>query len=300
MKRVLALAAFLGFFAFSGVAYAQEMGDGEGGSDTEQPKKDDEAKPDKTDKEAKPDKSKRPERPAKGADRRSFQELGRVLREKDADRDNKLSKDELGDEELFKTLDKDEDGFVTLQEMIADKDAVIESIEKQAKEVVKEEFGILDRDDSGKLSKSELGDDFGKLLETGDTDKDGELNLEEFTAARQATDKARAGADRPGADRDPIADMDKDGDGKISKDEAGPRLKENFDRIDKDGDGFITKEEIEALRGAGKRGDRMRKRPGEEQPDGDKKESDTPKEPEKREEGKDDGKSKEGDKEEEF
>ncbi|MCB9896237.1 MAG: hypothetical protein H6839_17535 [Planctomycetes bacterium] len=299
MKRVLALAAFLGFFAFSGVAYAQEMGDGEGGSDTEQPKKDDEAKPDKTDKKADKE-AKRADRPAKGADRRSYQELGRVLREKDADRDNKLSKDELGDDELFTTLDKDEDGFVTLQEMIANKDAVIESAEKHAKEVVKEEFSILDRDDSGKLSKSELGDDFAKLLETGDTDKDGELNLEEFTAARNATDKGRGGEDRPGAGRDPIAEMDKDNDGKVSKEEAGPRLKEYFDRVDKDGDGFITKEEFEAMRGAGKRGERMRKG-ADKAPEGEKKEGDKPAEPEKKSDGeKKEGEKKDGEKEEEF
>jgi Ca2+-binding EF-hand superfamily protein len=292
MKRVLVLAAFLGFFALAGVAHAQDMGEEGDGKDTEQPKKEDEAKPDK---------AKRTDRPAKGADRRSYQELGRVLREKDTDRDTKLSKEEFGDDDLFTKLDKDEDGQVTLQEMLADKDAVIASLEKQAAEIVKEEFGILDRDDSGKLSKSELGDDFAALLETGDTDKDGELSLEEFTAARTATDKAKRGDDRPGADRDPMAELDKDDDGKISKEEAGPRLKEHFDRLDKDGDGFITKEELEAMRGAGKRGDRMRKRGEEKKPESDTPEGDAPKKPEKESDKKPEGeKKKEGDKEEEF
>ena len=42
---------------------------------------------------------------------------------------------------------------------------------------------------------------------------------------------------------DILGQLDKDGDGKISKDEAPARLKENFDKVDKDGDGFISRDE---------------------------------------------------------
>ena len=259
MKHLLALALFLALFAFCGVTFAQEMGDDDATTEKE------DAQPEK---DAKPEPEKRPargDRAGREHDRKSAREMGRVIGEKDTDRDGKLTKDELGDDELFTKLDKDEDGFVTLRELAAEKDAVTASIEKQAAAIMKEEFGILDRDDSGRLSKSELGNDFAPLLETGDADKDGELNLDEFTKARKAKSDDRDGSDRPGADRDIMGALDKDNDGTISKEEAGPRLKENFDKLDTDGDGFITKEELEALKGQRmKRGDR--KPEGEDKP----------------------------------
>ncbi|MBL8517509.1 MAG: hypothetical protein JNM76_11150 [Betaproteobacteria bacterium] len=47
-----------------------------------------------------------------------------------------------------------------------------------------------------------------------------------------------------------LAEADKDGDGKLSKDEAAalPRLAKRFDQIDANKDGFITKEEMKAAR----------------------------------------------------
>lgn len=42
--------------------------------------------------------------------------------------------------------------------------------------------------------------------------------------------------------------FDTNTDGKISKDEAHGRIKENFDKIDTDKDGFVTKEELKAFR----------------------------------------------------
>ena len=285
MKRLLAMAAFLGLVAFSGALHAQEMGDDEKPADgTEQPKKDDG--------EAKKDDAKKDDRPQRRArqrmDRGAYQEVGRILREKDTDNDRKLSKDELGDADLFKKLDKDEDGSLTLQELLAGKDALVAAAEKEQQAVMKEEFGILDRDDSGKLSKEELGKDFEGLLEKGDTDKDGSLNLEEFTKARQGEQTDRAAGQRP--DRgDIMGQLDKDKDGKISKEEAPDRMKQNFDKLDTDGDGFVTKEELEAAL-------KNRMRPG--QRPGNK--GDAPK---KEEEKKDDGESKEGtskDKDDEF
>ncbi|MCA8997957.1 MAG: HlyD family efflux transporter periplasmic adaptor subunit [Planctomycetaceae bacterium] len=59
---------------------------------------------------------------------------------------------------------------------------------------------------------------------------------------------------RPAGGGDPAAffnNLDKDGDGKISEDEAPGRMKENFSKLDKDGDGFITKEEMSAARPPG-------------------------------------------------
>ena len=42
-----------------------------------------------------------------------------------------------------------------------------------------------------------------------------------------------------------IADMDTDGDGKLSEDEVKGPLKNDFDNVDTDGDGYLTEEEID-------------------------------------------------------
>ena len=52
--------------------------------------------------------------------------------------------------------------------------------------------------------------------------------------------------------RRPLRRFDTDGDGKLSKEEARGRLKENFDRLDTNRDGYLDNEEIrKALRELG-------------------------------------------------
>jgi|GEM_PF-1941289 hypothetical protein len=53
------------------------------------------------------------------------------------------------------------------------------------------------------------------------------------------------GGGRPSIDWD---ELDKDGDGKVNKEEAPERMQQFFDRIDTSGDGFIDEEEREAMR----------------------------------------------------
>lgn len=261
MKRVLVVAAFLGTFGLTPI-FAQEMGEEEAEKET----------PDKTEEEARPE---RPNRPARG-DRRAYSEMGRVLRSMDSNRDNKLSAEEFGDAEAFKTFDKDEDGFLTVQELVANADAVSESIEKRARAVLDEEFSILDRDDDGKLTKEELGDDFAGLLETADSNEDKLIDKEEWAAGRKPVEEERR-EERRDAMRGGIMErVDTDGDGKISKDEAPDRLKENFDRLDKNSDGFLTEDELQAARP--NRGNRNRNRmpPEEEKPEEEKPKEDKP------------------------
>jgi len=52
----------------------------------------------------------------------------------------------------------------------------------------------------------------------------------------------------PGGGRRNLMEMDQDGDGKISRDEAPERMREFFDRIDANGDGLIDAGEAEAMR----------------------------------------------------
>ncbi|MBZ0136409.1 MAG: hypothetical protein K8I27_08570 [Planctomycetes bacterium] len=232
MKRAVMLSAFLGCLAFAGAGYAQDK-----------PDPDKKAEGDKPEQEAKPA---RPSRTALG-DRRVAGEMGRILRDKDGDRDNKLSPDEFGDADAFKSIDKNEDGFLTIEELVAGAKAVSASVEKQALGVMEEEFRILDRDDDGRLTKAELGDDFVGLLVNGDKNDDKKLDLVEWQGARAAASEPRN--DRAGDDGGSImARIDKDGDGKISKEEAPDRLKENFDKLDKNSDGFLTEDEVNSAR----------------------------------------------------
>ena len=50
-----------------------------------------------------------------------------------------------------------------------------------------------------------------------------------------------------GSGRTSLMSYDKDGDGKVSKDEVPEQMKSIFGRMDSDGDGFITKAEVDAL-----------------------------------------------------
>lgn len=69
--------------------------------------------------------------------------------------------------------------------------------------------------------------------------------------AAPADERGQGDAAGPGGGRRQLpnfAELDTDGDGKISRDEAPERMQENFDRIDTDGDGFIDAREHAAMR----------------------------------------------------
>lgn len=117
---------------------------------------------------------------------------------------------------------------------------------------VEEVFKKRDKNEDGKLEKSELigwvSNDFSKL----DTDNNGTLSLEEFSNAAKFQNRKRKRGKRLGPD-EIITRLDADSDGRISKSEAKGRLAEHFDRIDTDNDGFVSKKELEnAPRGRGK------------------------------------------------
>ena len=65
------------------------------------------------------------------------------------------------------------------------------------------------------------------------------------TFAAQAASTDGTATARPG-----LAQLDKNGDGNISRDEAAasPRLSQNFDRIDTNKDGVLSLEELRAAR----------------------------------------------------
>ncbi|MFK5921915.1 MAG: hypothetical protein QM496_07030 [Verrucomicrobiota bacterium] len=76
-----------------------------------------------------------------------------------------------------------------------------------------------------------------KMLEKFDADGDGKLNEAERA-------KAKATMQKRGAEK--FAKADKNGDGKLSKDEVPAEAWARMSKADKDGDGAVSKEEMKA------------------------------------------------------
>jgi Ca2+-binding EF-hand superfamily protein len=122
--------------------------------------------------------------------------------------------------DLFTQLDTNKDGFVTEDEVEGSKKALFERLVR-----------VADENGDKKLSK----DEFAK-------------GTQKSTEAKPplAGEPGRPGRGGGGAFnvKEILSRLDKDGDGKISKDEAPERMKENFDRLDGNKDGKIDAEEF--------------------------------------------------------
>lgn len=145
----------------------------------------------------------------------------------------------------------------------------------------------LDTDGDGKLSGGEI-EAAGKSLLKLDRNGDGKLGPDELFARPADGPPGRPGEGRPGEGRpgegrpgegrpgaeaaERLKAADTNGDGKLSKEEAPDRLKENFDRIDANSDGFIDETELrqafQRLREAGGNRPEGRRPDGERRPDG--------------------------------
>jgi len=114
-------------------------------------------------------------------------------------------------------------------------------------------FAALDLDSDGSLSAAEI-DAAPVTLRKLDANGDGALEQAELGPAAgpaAAASDRRATAAATASERlvKRYLQSDKDGDGKLSADEAPGALKRQFEQIDKNGDGFLDADELKAPRG---------------------------------------------------
>ena len=116
-------------------------------------------------------------------------------------------------------------------------------------------FATLDKDKDGFVSSSEIGKDdkrlFERLLDSHDKNKDGKLSEQEFHDTIADDEKipfqGGFGGNTPGANGGKLFErFDKNGDGKLSREELPPRLTQKFAQTDLNGDGVISKDEFES------------------------------------------------------
>jgi Ca2+-binding EF-hand superfamily protein len=192
------------------------------------------------------------------------------MTEFDTNQDGKVSQEEFpGPDNLFNRLDKNNDGFIDQSEIpkrrpkrdrnfMADFDQDGDNkISKDEFPGPDEHFARLDKNNDGFIDESEIPKRRPKhgrnLMTDFDTDNDGKVSKDEFQGPDEIftrldqnndgfIDRSEIPKKRPGRDRNFIADFDKDGDGKVSKDEF-PGPKDHLTRLDKNNDGFIDSTE---------------------------------------------------------
>ena len=192
----------------------------------------------------------------------------------DKNSDGKLQADEVPPriKEHFAALDTDGDGALSPQELVKgfaliakgkpDSKAGEDRPQKESGAERGSLLALLDTNGDGELSAEEI-QKAPQTLAKLDKNGDGKLTRDEI-AATMGRDNAATGSPESGkaakkglGGGNPgemmlrrLKEADKNGDGKISKEEAEalPRIKEHFDAIDENGDGFIDKSELEQVR----------------------------------------------------
>ncbi|HEY5313381.1 MAG TPA: EF-hand domain-containing protein [Pirellulales bacterium] len=130
-------------------------------------------------------------------------------------------------------------------------------------------FRALDTNSDGMLSKDEI-QAAPKSLEKLDRDGDGEITRRELGGPRPYQSAGQPGGSPGDGAMALLHRMDTDKDGKLSKDEVGERMRDNFDRLDANSDGYIDASELGRMLGAmrGRRPDGQGRPEGQGRPDG--------------------------------
>jgi Ca2+-binding EF-hand superfamily protein len=169
--------------------------------------------------------------------------------EADSNGDGKVTQAEaqaLG-ETRFAATDTDNDGYLTQEE-------IRESFKAHRGDRAahaQEKFAKKDKNSDGKLTADEVPRMPAEVFKKIDANGDGGLTPTELQEAWKARHEAKSqGKDgnKGGERRGPMAHLDTDGDGKVSKAEATALGQKMFQRVDANSDGVITKEELKAAR----------------------------------------------------
>ena len=135
-----------------------------------------------------------------------------------------------------------------------EKKAKTETMQDSPEYSAEQIIGFLDKDGDEKISKEEAkaSPELSPAFAFVDTSKDGFIDMKE-AEAMVAYMKKEKQANQPATDgkkttaKEIIASMDKNKDGKISKDEASEELKPFFSDYDSNSDGFIDLKEGQAI-----------------------------------------------------
>ena len=181
----------------------------------------------------------------------------------DSNGDGKISKDEASNElkPNFQFVDTNSDGAIDLEEaeLLAKyanaqqagstKPAPATSGPVTAKQIV----SSMDSNGDGKITKDEASEDLRLFFANMDANGDGAIDLTEAQVMADYANKEQAGSKKPapatgGTTAKQIVDyLDKNGDGKIGKDEASDDLKPYFGQHDTNGDGVIDVKEAQVI-----------------------------------------------------
>ena len=104
----------------------------------------------------------------------------------------------------------------------------------------------FDKDGDGRISKDEAPDFMKTFFDRVDGNGDGFLDKREIEAMPS---RGSSGGRGPGGGSRNLMQFDKNGDGKVTKDEVPESMQGIFERLDSNGDGAIDRQEIEAMRG---------------------------------------------------
>ena len=201
-----------------------------------------------------------PPAPGDGAPKPAPQ-AGRFFDTYDVNSDGKVTKEEFlagkGEEDTFDLLDTNRDGVVTLAELGLPVDYKRTEAPREPEEPMGGPGGMAQ-------NNAKRVEEFKRNLKAWDVDGDGKVTKEEYKgkAPFERLDRNKDGvltmADAPGGGKGMggealtpeqitarFKEADKNGDGKVSKDEW-PGRPEGFARVDKDGDGAISPQEFEA------------------------------------------------------
>ncbi len=127
--------------------------------------------------------------------------------------------------------------------------ALAQEAKKQA-EQFRELFLELDANHDGAIERDEVPESgrpaFERLLKRGDDNHNGKLEAEEYRSLLLDLRSFGEQAKKKAVER--FKSMDKDGDGRVSRDEfTGP--KPRFDVLDRNGDSYLTQQEMLAAQG---------------------------------------------------